>query len=339
LCGIFGCIAKEGKIASILHAALKRLEYRGYDSVGEVTVHEGKLHIKKDEGKIDDVHKLHDLDDLPGRLGLGHTRWATHGAPMQINAHPHIDCGSEVAVVHNGIIENFSELKAELQSLGHLFKSKTDTEVIPHLIEEHLEKGSSLPEAVRNAVKRLEGSYAIAVVSIREPDKIVCARKESPLVVGIGENATYCASDIPAFLPLTNRVLIIENDELAILHPDMYEVRGIDDWQPILREPETITWTPQMAEKQGYPHFMIKEIHEQPLCLRDTLRLQDPYLDLMATFLFIYKIRSIKNNEKTTGTRHPQNLRRLIIKRSPKSVLMHKMIQNHRIEPSNSEMI
>ena len=285
MCGIFGSVANEGDVASLIHAALKRLEYRGYDSVGEVTVHEGKLHIKKDEGKIDEVHKLHDLDDLPGRLGVGHTRWATHGAPSKINAHPHTDCTGEVAVVHNGIIENFSELKGELENLGHSFKSKTDTEVIPHLIEEYLKRGSSLAEAVRDAVRRLEGSYAIAVVSSMEPDKIVCARKESPLVVGIAEDASYCASDIPAFLPLTNKVVIIENAELVVLRDDMYEIRRVDDWQPVLREPEVITWTPQMAEKQGFSHFMLKEIHEQPLCLRNTLRLQDLYLDLMAAFL------------------------------------------------------
>jgi len=241
--------------------------------------------MKKDQGKIDDVHKIYDLDDLPGRLGVGHTRWATHGAPSQVNAHPHTDCSGHVAVVHNGIIENFSELKTELLNLGHLLTSKTDTEIIPHLIEENLKRGSTLIQAVRDAVKRLEGSYAIAVISTLEPDRIICARKESPLVVGIAEDAVYCASDIPAFLPLTNKVVVIENGELAVLRHDTYEIWKIDDWQPVSREPEVITWTPQMAEKQGYPHFMLKEIHEQPLCLRNTLRLQDLYLDLMATFL------------------------------------------------------
>jgi len=285
MCGIFGCVFKEGNVAPVIHAALKRLEYRGYDSVGEVTVYKGKLYVKKDEGKIDKVHKLHNLDDLPGRVGVGHTRWATHGAPYQVNAHPHTDCKEKIAVVHNGIIENFFELKKELEDLGHVFKSKTDTEVIPHLIEENLKSGLSLIEAVREAVKRLNGSYAIAVVSPLEPDKIICARKESPLVVGLGEDATYCASDIPAFLPLTNKAVVVEDGEIVILRHDGYEIRRINDWQLIPREPTIITWTPQMAEKQGYPHFMLKEIHEQPLCLRNTLRLQDKYLDLMATFL------------------------------------------------------
>jgi glucosamine--fructose-6-phosphate aminotransferase (isomerizing) len=282
MCGIFGCASKEGKVAPLIHAALKRLEYRGYDSVGEVTLYKGVLHLKKDQGKIDDVHKALNLDDMPGRIGLGHTRWATHGAPYQANAHPHTDCEGKIAVVHNGIIENFSELRAELVALGHKFVSKTDTEVISHLIEENMKQGMSLVKAVHEAVKRLDGSYAIAVVSSHEPDKIVCARKESPLVLGVGDSAVYCASDIPAFLPLTNRAVILENGELAILQADKYEIWNIDDWKQVQREPEQIEWTSEMAEKQGYPHFMIKEIHEQPRCLTDTLRLQDLYL---ATFL------------------------------------------------------
>ncbi|MCD6089189.1 glutamine--fructose-6-phosphate transaminase (isomerizing) [Candidatus Bathyarchaeota archaeon] len=285
MCGIFGCIARNAKAAPIIHAALKRLEYRGYDSVGIATIHKGKIYIKKDSGKIDDVHKLLNLDDMPGSLGIGHTRWATHGAPYQANAHPHTDCKGEIAVVHNGIIENFSELRNELEDLGHKFKSKTDTEVIPHLIEENMKKSLGLVESVREALKAVRGSYAIAVISSREPDKIVCARMESPLILGIGENAVYCASDVPAFLPLTNKAVVLENEEIAIIRPDGYEIRRITDWSLVERKLETIEWTAEMAEKQGYPHFMLKEIHEQPQCLRNTLRLQDKYLDLMATFL------------------------------------------------------
>jgi glucosamine--fructose-6-phosphate aminotransferase (isomerizing) len=285
MCGIFGCLFKDGEVAPVIHAALKRLEYRGYDSVGEVTIFEGRLHIKKDEGKIDHVHELHNLDDLPGKVGVGHTRWATHGAPYQVNAHPHTDCKENIAVVHNGIVENFLELRRELEDLGHTFRSKTDTEVIPHLIEENMKKGVSLIEAVREATKRLNGSYAIAVLSPLEPDRIVCARKESPLVLGIADDAVYCASDIPAFLPLTNKTVLVEDNEIAILRCDRIEIRRVDNWRLIQREPTVITWSPQMAAKLGYPHFMLKEIHEQPSCLRDTLRLQDQYLDLMAAFL------------------------------------------------------
>jgi len=285
MCGIFGCILRNGDVAPIIHTALKRLEYRGYDSVGTATVHENKLFIKKDKGKIDEVHALHNLDDLPGRVGIGHTRWATHGAPYQANAHPHTDCKEQVAVVHNGIIENFAELKMELEERGHVFRSKTDTEVISHLIEEKLTEGLTLAEAVREALRRLDGSYAIAVVSVTEPDKIVCARKESPLVVGVAENALYFASDIPAFLPLTNKSLVIQDGEMITLNDEGYEIRKILDWTSVTREPEVIDWTSEMAEKQGYPHFMLKEIHEQPSCLRNTLRLQDQYLELMTTFI------------------------------------------------------
>ena len=286
MCGIFGCILKNGNAAPVIHAALKRLEYRGYDSVGEATLYNGKLYIKKDQGKIDEVHKIHNLDDLPGNLGIGHTRWATHGAPLQINAHPHVDCSGQIAIVHNGIIENFTELKLELENRGHVFKSKTDTEVICHLIEENLKVNPSLSlaDAVLEAVKRLEGSYAIAVISTREPDKIICARHESPLVIGVNENAIYCASDIPAFLPLTNKAVIVNDGELVTISLEGFEIKKIVDSSPVTREPKLIDWAPEMAVKQGYPHFMLKEIHEQPACLRNTLRLQEHYLDLMATF-------------------------------------------------------
>jgi glucosamine--fructose-6-phosphate aminotransferase (isomerizing) len=287
MCGIFGCIVKDANAAPTIHASLKRLEYRGYDSVGVATVQDGKLYLKKDQGKIDEVHAVHNLDDLPGNIGIGHTRWATHGAPLQINAHPHVDCSGQIAVVHNGIIENFSELKQELEERGHVFKSKTDTEVIPHLIEENLRNNlsMSLADAVLETVKRLDGSYAIAVISTKEPDRIVCARHESPLVVGINEKAVYCASDIPAFLPVTNKAVIVEDGELVTLSLGGYEIKKISDSKVVAREPKLIDWTPEMAVKQGYQHFMLKEIHEQPCTLRNTLRLQEHYLDLIATFL------------------------------------------------------
>ena len=287
MCGIFGCILKEGNAAPLIHASLKRLEYRGYDSVGVATIQDGKLYVKKDQGKIDEVHKLLNLDDLPGNLGIGHTRWATHGAPLKVNAHPHLDCTGQIVVVHNGIIENFSELKLELENDGHTFVSKTDTEVIAHLIEENFKKNPelSLADAVLGAVKRLDGSYAVAVISTKEPDKIICARNESPLVLGVGENGVYCASDIPAFLPVTNKAVYIEDGEFIILSSAGYEIRKIADSSVVTREPKIIDWTPEMAVKQGYPHFMLKEIHEQPATLRNTLRMQEHYLDLISTFL------------------------------------------------------
>ncbi len=287
MCGIFGCITKTGEAAPIIHASLKRLEYRGYDSVGIATISNGAIAIKKDQGKIDEVHKLLNLDDMSGNVGVGHTRWATHGAPLQINAHPHADCSGQIVVVHNGIIENYAELKTDLENLNHNFVSKTDTEVIPHLIEEALKKNPqwTLTEAVVDTLKKLSGSYAVAVISTKEPDKIVCARNESPLVIGVDEDAMYCASDLTAFLPMTKKAVFINDGELVVLASDGYEIRRIQDGIPVTRKPEIIDWTPEMAVKQGYPHFMLKEIHEQPQMLRNTLRAQEHYLDLISTFL------------------------------------------------------
>ena len=287
MCGIFGCILKQGNAAPLIHSSLKRLEYRGYDSVGIATISDGKIFIKKDSGKIDEVDKIVNLDDMPGSIGIGHTRWATHGAPLKVNSHPHTDCTGEIAVVHNGIIENFMELRAELQNLGHDFVSKTDTEVMPHLIEETLKQNPDLTfqQAVLASLKRIEGSYAFAIISTREPDKIICARNESPLVLGINGKGVFCASDIPAFLEVTNKAVMINNGELVILTADGYDIRRISDNSPVTRDPIMVEWTAEMAVKQGYPHFMIKEIHEQPETLRNTLRIQDHYLDLLATFL------------------------------------------------------
>ena len=287
MCGIFGCVLKEGNAAPFIHSSLKRLEYRGYDSVGIATISENKIYLKKDQGKIDEVHKILNLDDLPGSIGIGHTRWATHGAPLKVNAHPHSDCTSQIMVVHNGIIENFMELRSELENIDHTFVSKTDTEVIPHLIEQTLKQNPSLSfvEAVQEALKRIEGSYALAVIYAKEPDKIVCARNESPLVIGVNGEGVFCASDIPAFLPVTNKAVMVNNGELVVLSPQGYQISKIKDGSPVSREPETIEWTAEMAVKQGYPHFMIKEIHEQPETLRNTLRMQEHYLDLLTTFL------------------------------------------------------
>ncbi|MCW4010173.1 MAG: glutamine--fructose-6-phosphate transaminase (isomerizing) [Candidatus Bathyarchaeota archaeon] len=287
MCGIFGCITTNGDAAPTIHASLKRLEYRGYDSVGIATINNGEVFIKKDQGKIDEVHKLLNLDDLQGNIGIGHTRWATHGAPLKINAHPHTDCTGQIIAVHNGIIENYAELKTELENRGHTFQSRTDTEVIPHLIEEALKQNPTLTltQAVVETIKKLCGSYALAVISSKEPDKIVCARNESPLVIGVAQDATYCASDLTAFLPMTNQAVMINDGELVTLTPGAYEIIRIQDGAPVTRKPKTIDWTPEMAVKQGYPHFMIKEIHEQPDTLRNTLRAQEHYLELLSTFL------------------------------------------------------
>ena len=285
MCGIFGCVLREGDVAPLIHDGLLKLEYRGYDSVGFATINSGVLSVLKDKGMIDEVVERLNMIKMPGSIGVGHTRWATHGAPEMVNAHPHVDCTGRLAVVHNGVIENFMELKEELINKGHNFTSKTDTEVIAHLIEEELKGDLRLDEAIFKALRVLEGSYAIAVVSLDNPKKIYCARNESPLVLGHSELGSFCASDIPAMLPYTKNVVYLRNGEFAELDEDGLSIRLIEDGSPVSREYTEINWNIEMAEKQGYPHFMLKEIYEQPVSLRNALRLQQRYLDLLTTFL------------------------------------------------------
>ena len=285
MCGIFGCIYCAGDVSKTIHQGLERLEYRGYDSAGVATIHDGELYIKKDQGKLESIHAHLNLDDLPGRIGVGHTRWATHGAPLQVNAHPHTDCTRRIAVVHNGIIDNFSELRKELEGKGHVFVSKTDSEVIPHLVEDGIKAGLTLPEAVRETAKRLEGSYAVAVIYAKEEDKMVCLREKSPLIVGVGADGLYVASDIAAILPFTKKTVEIMNGELVTLSATSYEIRKIEDWMIIERKPKVIDWSIDIAQKGGFPHYMLKEINEQSRSLRNALLLQEKYLDLIATFL------------------------------------------------------
>jgi len=285
VCGIFGCVLRDGSAAPLILEGLKRLEYRGYDSVGIATIHDGTVQVRKDKGKIDEVAGHLNFGEMKGSVGIGHTRWATHGAPEMVNAHPHSDCGGQLTVVHNGVIENFLELKEELSNAGHRFVSRTDTEVIPHLIEEELKGGSDLGEAVLRAARRLRGSYAIAVIFSDDPEHIYCARNESPLVLGASDMGVFCASDVPAMLPYTNKVAWIRNGEAAVLGVDGFKIMRIDDGSAVDRGLTEVTWSLEMAEKQGYPHYMLKEINEQPHSLRNALRLQRQYLDLLAAFL------------------------------------------------------
>jgi len=234
---------------------------------------------------IEEVVERLNMIKMPGSIGIGHTRWATHGAPEMVNAHPHVDCTGRLAVVHNGVIENFMELKEELINRGHNFTSKTDTEIIAHLIEEELKGDLRLDDAILKALRVLEGSYAIAVVSLDNPKKIYCARNESPLVLGHSELGSFCASDIPAMLPYSKNVVYLRNGEFAELDEDGLSIRLVEDGSPVSREYTEINWNIEMAEKQGYPHFMLKEIYEQPVSLRNALRLQQRYLDLLTTFL------------------------------------------------------
>lgn len=271
MCGIVGYIGKRDA-APLLLDALRRLEYRGYDSVGEATIHKGKLHVKKDRGKIEDVHRELKLDDLPGNVGVGHSRWATHGEPSKKNAHPHVDSAGQIAVVHNGIIENYEELRQFLRDNGYSFSSDTDTEVVPNLVSYFIKQGNGFEEAVRKAAGRLKGSYALGIVSVSEPDKLIAVRKESPLILGLGSGEMFIASDIPAVLPYTKRVIILEDGEMAVITPTQALVKHTDSGEVIEKKPLEVAWTAEMAEKHGYPHFMLKEIHEQPEAVRETLR-------------------------------------------------------------------
>jgi len=285
LCGIFGRIIRDGQAVKLITDGLKRLEYRGYDSIGVATLLDGELHVRKDMGKLEEVVEGQRVNEMIGSIGMGHTRWATHGAPSMVNAHPHMDGSGNIALIHNGVIENYMELKEELIEKGHTFVSRTDTEVIPHLIEEELKSDIGMKGAILRVLRRLKGSYAVVVLSTHEPNRIFCARHESPLVIGVSDNGTFCASDVPAMLPYTNQVAYLRNGEMAVMSLDGYEIVKVIDGSAVERDLEEITWSLEMAEKQGYTHFMLKEIYEQPHSLRNGLRLQEQYLNLLTQFL------------------------------------------------------
>lgn len=268
MCGIVACIIKD-EASTVLLECVRRLEYRGYDSVGIATLSED-IYIKKGEGKIDDVQEKIVLTDIPGNMGIAHVRWATHGLPTGKNAHPHTDCQKRIAVVHNGIIENYKELKDKLIDEGHIFVSDTDTEVIPHLIEKYMNMGNGLEVATRMATNDIKGSYAIAAMSADEPDKIIGVRKESPLIVGVGDTEFFIASDVPAVLDHTNQIIYLNDNEMVILTSEGVVVKD-DEGKVQEKKINTIEWTSDMAKKGGYKHFMLKEIHEQPEVVKDTL--------------------------------------------------------------------
>ena len=269
MCGIVGYTGTR-PVKDILIEGLSRLEYRGYDSAGIAVEQDGKLEVVHCKGKVSGLAQLVEPLELTGTCGIGHTRWATHGRPSEANAHPHTSCDGSVAVVHNGIIENFAELREELEGRGHTFTSQTDTEVIAHLVEENLRESNDLLQAVREAADRLIGAYAIAAISDQEPGTLVAARKDSPLVVGLAEDGAHVASDIIAMIDDTRDVVVLADGDMAKLTPNavtFYNVRG-EAYEP---EVTHVDWDLDVAEKGGYPDFMLKEIHEQPRVIRDTL--------------------------------------------------------------------
>ena len=266
MCGIMGYVGPR-EAAPIIMDGLRRLEYRGYDSAG-VAVTNGSIDVRKAEGKIANLEALLKVEPLAGTVGIGHTRWATHGQPSDLNAHPHTDPTGEFVLVHNGIIENFQTLREDLEAGGAILTSDTDTEILAHLVAE--EYRGDLAAAVRRAVERAEGAYALVVMTKRDPRKIVAVRKISPLVVGLGEGETYLASDIPALLHRTRDFLIIEDDELVTITEEGAVVETIAG-DLVDREAVHIDWDAEQAEKGGFEHFMLKEIHEQPIVITETL--------------------------------------------------------------------
>lgn len=270
MCGIVAAVITSGDIRAEVLAGLKTLEYRGYDSAGMAVVHDGSISVRRKMGKIANLEAELDRNELPpSSLVIAHTRWATHGAPADRNAHPHRDDQERIVVVHNGIIENFMELRQALEAKGHRFSTETDTEVLANLIASHCKTGLELHAAVRAALKEVHGAYGLVVMSADHPDQLIVARMDSPLVIGLGDHGNYAASDMPALLHLTRDFLILENGESAMIKADGMEVLSASG-EVIQPKALHCDWTPEQAERGGYPHFMLKEIHEQPDVLART---------------------------------------------------------------------
>lgn len=268
MCGIIGYVG-EKEVVPLLIRGLSNLEYRGYDSAGVATISDGRIEVRRCRGKICDLKALLEGDALRGTVGVGHTRWATHGKPSEENAHPHRDCSGKLVIVHNGIIENYQELAAQLVSEGHEIRSETDTEILIHLIEKYYE--GDLLAAVRAALAHVRGSYAIAVMSADEPDKMVGARNASPLVVGLSSHGNFLASDVPAILQETRRVLYLNDGEVVELTREGHRILTLSG-DVVEREVKEITWDALAASKEGFPHYMLKEIYEQPRAIEETMR-------------------------------------------------------------------
>src|SRR5687767_4306171 len=268
MCGIIGYIGPK-PVVPVLIEGLRRLEYRGYDSAGVAVVNGHGIDIRRSAGKLSNLEHAIAQEPLSGLYGLGHTRWATHGRPTEENAHPHRDCTGKIVVVHNGIIENYLELKQALQSKGHTFVTETDTEVVAHLVESEW-KDDGLEHAVLRAMQQLRGLFAIVLISADDPEKIVAVRNGPPVVVGLGDNEWFVASDIPAILQHTRDVSFLDDGEMAVVTRSGVTFCNLAG-EPIEKKSQRVTWDPVQAEKAGYKHFMLKEIFEQPTAVRETI--------------------------------------------------------------------
>src|SRR6187399_1725618 len=268
MCGIIGYIGPK-EVVPVLIDGLRRLEYRGYDSAGVAVVRNGAVNLRRSAGKLSNLEDVIDADPLTGDYGVGHTRWATHGRPTEENAHPHRDCTGKIVVVHNGIIENYLDLKLELQAQGHKFVTETDTEIVAHLVERET-KNDGLENAVRRALLLMRGLFALVLMSADDPKKIVTVRNGPPIVVGLGENEFFVASDIPAILAHTRDVVFMGDEEMAVITPGGVEFTDYAG-QAVSKKSTRVAWDPVMAEKAGYKHFMLKEIFEQPIAVKETV--------------------------------------------------------------------
>src|SRR3977135_3031934 len=282
MCEIIGYIG-DTPVVPILIEGLRRLEYRGYDSAGVAVVRNGSIELRRSAGKLSKLEDVISEHPIDGAYGIGHTRWATHGRPTEENAHPHRDCTGQIVVVHNGIVENYVELKRQLEKDGHQFVTETDTEIIAHLVEKHMKDGGPLEDAVRKTVRQLAGVYSLAILSAQDPNKIVAARTGPPSVIGLGQGEYFVASDIPAILAHTRKMFFLADGDIAVLTPEGVRVLDLDG-NTIERAVQHISWDPIMAEKGGYKHYMQKEIFEQPRAVRDTL-LASVALDSAKVFL------------------------------------------------------
>jgi glucosamine--fructose-6-phosphate aminotransferase (isomerizing) len=284
MCGIFG-IAAETPVAAKLFEGLKRLDYRGYDSCGIAVVDQGALAVRKDVGKVAEVGAIHRFAEVPGNLGIGHTRWATHGEVTRANSHPHTCCHERIAIIHNGIISNFLELREALEAQGHTFRSETDSEVLAHLLEHFYAQSHDFEQALVETTRNLKGTYAFAAVTADDPERIYCARQVSPLVIGLGTGETYLGSDINAFIAHTRTIKELQDGEYAVISPRGAVIRNVLTGERVERPLTVVPWSAAMVEKGGYPHYMTKEIHEQPRVVRTALEIPTKTIDSVVDLL------------------------------------------------------
>jgi len=284
MCGISGIVGTSD-ISKRLYSCMLNLEYRGYDSCGMAVLSQGQIDVRKNTGRVAEVFEKERFGELQGRIGIAHSRWATHGNPSKRNSHPHTSCDGSIAIVHNGIISNFMTLREELKAKGHRFKSETDSEVIAHLIEENYNNGGDFERAVRSAMERLEGTFAFVALSADHPDQLFCARNKNPLIIGIGKDASYVASDIVAFIEYTKKVVYLGDNEYAAVSKSGFEVKSAATGETIPKRIDTVSWDAEQARKGGYPHFLLKEIYEQPTVIRAALEAPQEQIDRLCQMI------------------------------------------------------